>query len=58
MKYTMKDSIRWLNKWDPISQKHYKVLQVLTVSSRVDNKTQQKTFDEIWTDVPIIEEEE
>lgn len=58
MKYMMKDSIRWLNKWDPISKKHYKVLQVLTIVSHLDNYTQQGTHEEIWVDVSTVEEDE
>ena len=56
MNYELKDSIRWVNRWDSIKQKHYKVLQVLTIVSHLDNETQQGTIDEMWVDVPIVEE--
>ena len=56
MNYELKDSIRWENRWDSIKQKHYKVLQVLTIVSHLDNETQQGTIDEMWVDVPIVEE--
>jgi hypothetical protein len=58
MRYVLKDSIRWLDKWDPISQKHYKVLQVLTIVSHLDDYTGQGTVEEIWVDVPTVEEKE
>ncbi len=54
----LKDSIRWVERWNPIEQKWYRVLQTLTIISHVNNETQQKTFDEAWVDVPIIREDE
>ena len=58
MNYTLKDSIRWINKWNPISKKHYRILQVLTIVSHLDGYTGQGSVEEIWVDVPIVEEEE
>ena len=57
MKTLLKNSIRWENRWDPIKQKHYLVLQVLNVVSNLDGN-QQGTIDDVWVDVPIVQEEE
>ena len=57
MKTLLKNSIRWENRWDPIKQKHYLVLQVLNVVTNLD-QNQQGTIDDVWVDVPIVQEEE
>jgi len=58
MNYQLKDSIRWCDRWDPISRKHCRTLQVLTIISHLDSETQQGTIEEIWVDVPIVQEED
>jgi len=57
MRTLLKDAIRWENRWDPIKQKHYLVLQVLNVVTNLD-QNQQGTIDDVWVDVPIVQEEE
>jgi len=57
MRTLLKDAFRWENRWDPIKQKHYLVLQVLNVVTNLD-QNQQGTIDDVWVDVPIVQEEE
>ena len=56
MRTLLKDAFRWENRWDPIKQKHYLVLQVLNVVTNLD-QNQQGTIDDAWVDVPIVQEE-
>lgn len=57
MTYTLKDAIRWKKRWNPISQKWFQVLQVLKVTTNLDNRTQQGLIEETWVDVSVVEEE-
>jgi len=57
MKPLLRNSIRWEDRWNPIKQKHYLVLQVLTMVSDLDGN-QQGTIEDAWVDVPIVQEEE
>jgi hypothetical protein len=58
MKYALKDTIRWVERWSPIEQEWHRTLQTLTIISHINNETQQGTFEDIWVDVPIVKEED